>query len=631
MRRTAFGFVGRIARIDLSNGKVKKEHMDEKIAKRFGGGVGYAAKVLWDELRPGIDPLGADNKLIMATGPLTGTLAPNSGSYDACFKSPLTGVWGESRSGGRWGAFLKHAGYDILILEGKSKKPVYLTILDGAIEMEPADAVWGKTVSQTETIIKGEIKEPGCSVASIGIAGEKKVRFACIMNDLDRAAGRCGGGAVMGSKNLKAIAVNGHGDIAVANPDEFIKVVKAAERDIVRHPESAGFLSGTIGSFSTASHLGDLPTKYGWTGTWDKADEFHDAYLNTNYVKNRACWACVLGCGRYSESKGKWRTPPHGGPEYETAGSMTAFCLVEDTNALIRANYLCNMHGLDTISTGHMIGYAMLCYEKGLIIKEDTDGIELAWGNAEALLTMIEKIAKREGFGDVLAEGTRGAARRIGKGALDIALQVKGLEMPMHDPRSGKSLAIQYGTANRGMCHIHPQESSACEGWGYDCGLRPYGLPVVKDRSAENRDKAFMARLLQDFGVGPDILGTCKFPQFAGHTLDLYARLLSAATGWEISDKELLKLGERVNNLHRCFNIREGMRRSDDMIPPGLKQPHATGTTKGIAVTNYEQMLDDYYDLRGWDKGTGIPRRRTLDELGLSDVADELAKHVEIR
>jgi aldehyde:ferredoxin oxidoreductase len=626
----AFGFVGKIARVDLTNGKVKKEPIDEKTAKRFVGCVGYAAKILWDELKPGIDPLGPENKLIMATGPLTGTLVPNSGSYEACFKSPLTGVWAETRSGGRWGSYLKYAGYDMLILEGKSEKPVYLTVLDGEVEIRPADKIWGKTVPETEAIIKEEIKTPQASVASIGVAGENKVKIACIMNDLERAAGRCGGGAVMGSKNVKAIATYGHGDIAVAKPHEFMKVLKATEENIMKHPGRAGMLLGTIGAFTTVSQMGDLPTKYGWSGCWDKAEEFYDRFLKTNYIKNRACWTCMLACGRYSESKGKWPTIAYGGPEYETAGAMSAFCLIDDNDALIRANYLCNIHGLDTISAGHMVAFAMQCYEKGLITKEDTDGIELTWGNAEALMTMLERIAKRQGFGDVLAEGIRGAAQKIGKNAIELALQVKGLDMPMHDPRAGKSLAVQYGTANRGMCHIHPQEVHDCEHLGADWDLKPYGLPEVKDRFAENRDKAFIAKLLQDFGIGPDILGTCKFPQGTGFRLDFTAALLSAATGWQVSDKELLKLGERVINLQRCFNVREGLRRKDDMIPPALRQPHATGTSKGVAVTNYEAMLDDYYDLRGWDKQTGIPTRKTLKELELTDIADDLAKHVQV-
>ncbi len=632
MKKLAFGFVGKIARIDLSNGKIMKEPIDEKTAKRFGGCVGYAAKILWDELKPGIDPLSPENKLIMATGPLTGTLVPNSGSYEACFKSPLTGVWGETRSGGRWGSFLKYAGYDMLIIEGKSEKPVYLSVLDGEVELRSAEKIWGKTVPETEDVIKEEICEPEASVASIGVAGENRVRIACIMNDLDRAAGRCGGGALMGSKNLKAIAAYGHGDVTVAKPDEFLKAVKATEENIMKHPGRLGMLVGTIGAYTTVNQMGDLPTKYGWSGTWDKAEEYYARFLKNNYIKNRACWTCMLGCGRYSQSNGKWPTVAYGGPEYETAAAMSGFCDVDDTDSLIRASYLCNIHGLDTISAGHMIGFGMLCYEKGLITKQDTDGIELTWGNAEALISMIEKMAKRQGFGDVLAEGIRGAAARIGKNAIELALQVKGLDMPMHDPRAGKSLAIQYGTSNRGMCHIHPQESHDCEHLGADWDLKPYGLPIpVKDRFAENKDKAFIAKLLQDFGIGPDILGTCKFPQGTGFRLDLLASVLSAATGWKISDKEILKLGERVWNLQRCFNVREGMRRKDDMIPPALKQPHATGTSKGIAVTNYESMLDDYYGLRGWDKETGIPTRKTLEELDLKDIADELTKYVQLR
>jgi len=622
------GYVGKIARVDLTHQKVKKEPIDENATRRFVGGVGYAAKILWDELKPGIDPFGPENKLIMATGPLTGTLAPNSGSYSACFKSPLTGIWGEARSGGNWGAFLKYAGFDMVIIEGRSEKPVYLSILDESVEIRSAQSLLGKNIIETDEIVKEEIGMEGASVACIGIAGEKRVRFAAIMNDLDRAAGRCGGGAVMGSKNLKAIAVNGHRGVKVARPKEFINVVHEIEANMINHLGRIGLMAGTIGSYTTCSAMGDLPTKYGWSGSWDRAEVLYETFLKTNYIKPRACWGCVIGCGRYSEATDKYSTPPGGGPEYETTGALTAFCLMEDTDALIKANYLCNIYGLDTISTGHMIAFAMLCDEKGLITKEEADGLGLSWGNPETVISLIEQIARKQGLGAILAEGIVRAAAKFGGDAPELAMHVKGLDWPMHDPRAGKSLAVQYGTATRGMCHIHPQECHDYECFGTDWDLKPHGLPEVKDRFAEDKSKAAVARLLQDYGITPDIMGVCKFPQSAGFKPEMYAAILSAATGWNYTVQDLLRLGERVFTLQRCFNAREGMRRKDDMLPKGFSIPEATGSAKGSAVKNYESMLKEYYELRGYDKNTGVPTRRKLQELELLDIVTELEEYV---
>ena len=623
-----FGFVGKILRVDLSKGTVKKEPLNREYAKMFLGGVGYAARILWDELKPGIDPLSPENKLIFATGPLTGTLCPGSGSFSACFKSPLTNVWGESRCGGDWGPELKFAGYDFLILEGKAEKPVYLWICDENVEIRSAEHLAGKTIPETETTVKKEVGDYECKVVSIGPAAEKLVRFACIMSDYDRAAGRCGGGTVMASKNVKAIAVRGNGEIPVARPEEFLKAVEDAERAALEHPDRSWFMEGTVSFMEFIDNTGDLPTRYALTNHWGKSKKVYEELKEKFITAYSACFGCPLGCGIHTEAKmGKWGTPMCGGPEYETTAGFTAASLCEDVEALLRANYLCNIYGMDTISCSQVIAFAIECRERGWISDELLDGVDLRWGNAEAVVEMVEKIARREGLGDILAEGVRRAAKIIGKGAEELALHVKGLEMPYHDPRVAKTGALQYGTANRGMCHVHPHETyDVVHTPSFAETLVPYGLPKPPIDGYMEKGMGRITALVQDAGMTTEILGLCKFLVWAGLSLKRRAAILSAAVGWDVSDVELLKIAERVTNLQRCFNVREGVRRKDDMIPKRLREMPAYGpfSKKEAAIMDYEGMLDEYYDVRGWDRETGIPKREKLEELGLKDVADQL-------
>lgn len=628
MKEEWYGFVGKTLRVNLTNGKVLKESLNREFAHKFLGGVGYAAKVLWDELKPGVDPLSPENKFIMITGPLTGTLCPGSGSFSACFKSPLTDVWGESRCGGDWGPELKFAGFDLLVLEGKSERPVYVWICDGEAEIRSAEDLAGKTIPETERILREEVGDYEAKVASIGPAGEKLIRFACMISDY-RAAGRCGAGAVMGSKNVKAVVVRGHGDIPVAEPEAFMKAVEDAERVAREHPDRIPYwMKGTMSFMEDIDETGDLPTKYGVSDHWGKAKEMFDLLQERYLIKFSACFGCPLGCGRHSEVKtGKWTTPPCGGPEYETVASFTAFPFSEDIEAAIRANYLCNVYGMDTISCGHVIAFAIECYERGWIDHGLLDGVKLTWGNSEAIVTMVEKIARRESFGKVLAEGVRRTAKVIGKGAEELALHVKGLEMPYHDPRTAKTLALQYGTASRGMCHVHPHEPhDVVHTPSFAQTLVPYGLtePPINGFSEEGTGPITM--IVQDAGMTMEILGLCKFLVWTGLSLKRRAAILSAAVGWDVCDVDLLKIAERVFNLQRCFNIREGVRRRDDMIPKRVREVPAFGpfSRKEAAIVNYEGMLDEYYETRGWDKKTGIPTRKKLEELGLGDLADQL-------
>jgi aldehyde:ferredoxin oxidoreductase len=619
------GYVGRILRVNLTNKDIEKEETREDVAKLLLGGNGYSAKILWEELKPKIDPLSPENKIILMTGPLTGTGAPGSGFWEACFKSPLTGIWGESACGGSWGPMLKFTGFDGVILEGASQEPVYIWIHDEEAEIKPADGIWGKTVPETEEMVKKEIGVPYAKVLCIGPAGERLVRFSGIAVDYERYAGRKGGGAVLGSKKVKAVVVYGEGEISLDRPRQWEKALDEAEEAAYKKlAAGGGFPTGTIGSYDLCNEMGDLPTKYGETGHWDEVAELYNKFQNNYLIKNRACFGCMQACGRVSQVKGgPFATPIYGGPEYETVAGFTTFMLQKDIEPVIRANYLCNIYGLDTISTSHMIAFAMLLYERKLITRKDTDGLEVTWGNADVVIKLIEKIALREGFGSLLAEGVRRVAEKVGGEAPKLALHVKGLEMPYHDPRAGKTQAIAYGVSNTGMDHIHPHETLDVECYGADLGLIPFGLPDLKDidRFAETPDKAKIAKLVMDWGTVADALVICKFHQYIDLGPDKYAKLLSCATGWNITGRDLLEIGNRIFNLCRAFNVREGIRRGDDELPERIKQPATSGSTKGVGITNYEDMLKEFYELEGWSED-GIPKPKKLQQLGLEDVAE---------
>jgi len=610
-----YGYAGKLLRIDLTKGKVSFEKIKPEVLKEFLGGVGYGVKLLYDELPAGIDPLGPENKLVFTTGPLTGTGASGSGSIEVCFKSPLTGIWGEARCGGEWGGTLKKAGYDFLVLEGKAKEPKYILIDDDKVEIRNAGKLKGKTTSQKDKLIKEELMDEAFEIAVIGSAGENLVKFANIMIG-GRAFGRCGAGAVMGAKNLFAIAVKGSKKISVAKPEEFSLARKEVNRKVLAKTGKEGMApGGTTGDIPACDALGDIPTKNWRSNSWGKGDELYHHFESKNLVRANPCYkGCVLRCGRIAEVKeGKWETPQHKGAEYESICAFTYFILNEDMDAAVHATYLCNEYGIDTISTGAVIAFAMDCYEKGIISKEDADGLDLTWGNTETIVELVKKIANRKGIGQVLSEGTRSASKKIGKGSDAMAIQVKGLEGAAHDPRSGKTLALTYGLGNRGMCHIHPIEGMAYDSLKNDFGLIPYGLtdPQTVDRFAEE-GKGKSAKMLQDWGIIPDIVGICKFFIYNGLGPGELARLISTLTGWDIDGRELLTIGEHVYNLQRMFNVREGIKKKDDMLPERvLKLPEfgKYASVKECEIKDYVRMLEECYVARGWDLETGIPKK----------------------
>jgi len=625
MDKDLCGYFGKQLRVSLGTKEVRAEEIDPDVLKKYLGGVGYGARVLYDELKKGIDPLSPDSKIIFATSPLTANNIPGGGSIMICFKSPLTNIWGESRCGGDFGPDLRRAGFDALIIEGRSEEPVFLVINNDDFSLRPAGHMAGKITTEKIDKIRDELNDPKISVMCIGPAGEKLVKIATIMSD-HRAAGRCGSGAVMGSKNLIGIAVKGSHQAKIAHPEKLKEAIKNAMNTIRNNEIAAGLKEhGTLGDMAPNAAAGDWPTKNWHSNSWGKAEELYDQFFNDHLVRNHGCYrGCPIACGRIAKVKeGKFQTPEHEGCEYESISAFTAFVLNENIEAAIHATYLCNEYGIDTISSGALIAFAMECYENNILKNEEISGMDINWGNPDAFLELVRMISLREGIGDILADGVKNASEKLGRRSEEFAIQGKGLEAPAHDPRSGKALAVAYGTANRGMCHIHPVEGMAYDSGKLDWGLSIFGIPDPNSVDRwEEKGKGKIVKILQDGMVVPDILNICKFFMYAGLSLDNFADMFSTSTGWDIKASDLLKVGERVINLQRLFNMREGLSRKDDLLPERIKQKPAFGIYEKegkCAIKDFEGMLDEYYEARKWNSKTGVPSEEKLRWLELEE------------
>ncbi|MEM3754623.1 MAG: aldehyde ferredoxin oxidoreductase family protein, partial [Candidatus Bathyarchaeia archaeon] len=470
------GYAGKILRVNLSKKEIKTQPLKKELARNYIGGSGFAIRILYDELKPGIDPLGAENKLFIGTGPLTGTLWANAGRFMVAAKSPLTGIWGESHCGGHFGPELKYAGYDAILIEGISKEPTYLRIIDDEVKLENASHIWGKDVHEACDIILKDLQE-NAQITCIGQAGENLVRFASIITNYYRAVGRTGMGAVMGSKKLKAIVVKGSKPVEVVDQDKFIELANEAGKRVLAHPQAQAMnMYGTPLLVMAKQSIGELPTKNHYTGIFPNAEALSAETIREKYWKTtKACFSCYTMCKKANYVKqSKYGSIFTEGPEYETIMAFGTNCYVDDFNTVLYANLLCDRYGLDTISTGKVISFAMECYEKGIITKEDANGLDLSWGNADTLITLIHKIAKREGFGNILAEGVRKASSIIGKGSEKYAMHVKGLEISGQDGRTHRSVALTHAVNNRGADHLRSlvtvdqlgYEETAKERWG---------------------------------------------------------------------------------------------------------------------------------------------------------------------
>jgi aldehyde:ferredoxin oxidoreductase len=619
------GFMGKILRVDLTEGTLRDEALSEDVTRKYIGGAGLATRYLYDEVPQGAEPLGPENKLIFMTGPLTGTASASAARYSVVTKSPLTGIWGQANSGGSFGPAMKKSGYDGIIFQGVSPKPVYLKIQDGKAELQDAGHLWGKIVPETEDTLKTELGKE-ITVACIGPAGENKVRYAAIMNNKHRAAGRCGVGAVMGSKNLKAVTVSGKQPIKLANPDEFKQKSKKQYELLNESMLKIGFETfGTAMVADMVNVKGGYPTRNWQLGEFENIEETNAQAISDKVLTSRVnCFACPIACGRGSEIKeGEWQGRKGEGPEYETSNTLGAQCDVSDINAITQANYLCNEYGLDTISAGSTIAFAMECYEKGILTAEHTGGLEIKFGDGPLVVDLVEKIARREGVGDLLAEGTRQMAQKLGQGSEHFAMHVKGLELPAYDPRAAKIVGLSFVTANRGGDHIT----------GVIIAPTFIDSPIllVEDSHIQDPYEANPqdAKILVDMENGAtvfDCIGGCKFMGLLLYAED-YVDLIAGATGWDFSVEEFRKSGERIYNLIRAYCVREGITREADTLPPRLmKDPLPGGAAEGMVVdkADLEKMKDAYYDFRGWDKATGRPGPEKLTELGLEDQKADL-------
>ncbi len=614
-------WAGKILRVDLTKGTCTSEPLRMDWAKLYLGQRGLATKYFVEEVDPKVDPLSPGNKIIWATGPLTGTMASTGGRYSVITKGPLTGAIACSNSGGYWGAELKMAGWDMIIFEGRSDKPVYLSVVDEHAELRDASHLWGKTVWQTEEVLKKEAQDPLTRVSSIGRSGENGVLFACIVNDLHRAAGRSGVGAVAGSKNLKAIAVRGTKGVGnIHNPKEFMKVTKEKKKILHDHPVTGQGLPtyGTQVLMNVINETGALPTRNGREVQFEGASRIGaEAMLEkrptdgkSQLVTNQACFGCTIACGRISkidETHFSVVNKPEywgatGGLEYEAAWALGAATGINDIEALQYANMLCNEDGYDPISFGATVGAAMELYELGLITKEKTGGIELKFGSADALCKLAELTARGEGFGKEIGLGSKRLCANYGKP--ELSMSVKGQEFPAYDPRGIQGMGLTYATSNRGACHLR----------SYTVASEILGIPVKTDPLVTD-GKPELVKAFQDATAAFDSAGICVFTTFAWTVADL-APQVAAACGDEFTLENMNLIGERIWNMERDFNNKAGFTRKDDDLPPRLKTEAAkTGPAKGL-VSGIDKMVPEYYQARGWDT-EGRLTAETRSRLGL--------------
>ena len=611
-----FGYVGKILKVDLTNSKVTEVDLREDYVDLFLGGIGLAARILFDEVDPRVDPFSPENALVFMTGPLTGTQVPSSGRYVVAAKSPLTLAWGEAHASGFFGVELKKAGFDGIVIKGRASSPVYLYINNGSVEIRDASKYWGMSIIDVDQELKKDIGDKHVRIAAIGPAGERLVRYAVIASDITpdgpRVAGRTGMGAVMGSKNLKAIVVRGTGQIRVKEPDRLRSAVNRLLPYILSYPTTQIYsIYGTAGEAESFYEYGDMPIKNFTLGKWDGIYRISGrAFRESGIVKgHRACWSCPIHCWKYVEDNGvKGR-----GPEYETIASLGSLLLIDDPHYLVKANDLCNRYGIDTISTGVTIAWAIESFEKGLLTKEDTGGLELKWGDKEAVLKLIEMIGKREGFGKLLGEGCRIASRTIGRGSEKYCMHVKGTEMPMHDPRAFKGMGLQYATSNRGADHLQGLT------FRVEQGMRITDLKIYERVSREAyQGKGWIVATMEMWHEVIESMIICKFVDIPPlHLVGMYAMV----TGIRKSLQDMLTAGKRIFTLKRMFNVINGISRKDDTLPERfLKEPLNEGGAKGLVV-ELEPMLNEYYKFMGWDDN-GIPTRETLKDLKILDIVE---------
>ena len=605
--------MGKLLFVDLANGKLEEEALEEEFCRKYLGGYGFGAKILYDRMKPSVDPMGPENILGFLTGPLTGTPALIGSRYVVVCKSPLTHTWGDANSGGYFGPALKFAGYDGVFLSGISEKPVYLFINEGKAELRDASKLWGKDSNDTDDMLKAE-HGSDVRLACIGPSGEKLSLISCVMNDKARAAGRSGVGAVMGSKKLKAIVAKGKLEVPMADVDKTNEL----RRKYIAAMEGFGPILqqyGTSGITADSAMSGDSPVKnWGGVGPVDfpNARAISDDAVIALQERRFACWRCPIACGGHMKAT----TGPFAveagvhKPEYETLCSFGTLCLNDNLESIIKANDICNRAGLDTISAGCVIAFAIECYENGIFTKDDTDGIELTWGNAEGIIAMTEKIAKREGLGDIFADGVKVASEKIGKGAEEYAIHIGGEEVPMHDPRFTPGLAPTYQLDATPGRHTQGGEMVAPPS-GVEIG--EHELTVYTGRAEDQKKLVDLMHIINAAGL-------CMFGHISFNANSI-PEFLSSVTGWDVTMDDVMLLGERIGTIRHLFNIREGINPLERNVPGRVLgiPPLKAGNVRDITV-DADTFIKEYLELIDWDAETARPSEERLKKLGLDDL-----------
>ena len=614
------GYNNKILRVNLTLNSCSVEPLDDEFERKYIGGAGFGTYYLFTETKAGLDPLSPENKLFFMAGPVTGYNFSGSGRNCVVTKSPLTMGYAKSEVGGFWGAQMRRAGFDGIIVEGKAPKPVYLFVHDGQGEIKDAGHLWGKPTKETQDAIRTELGDRAIRIASIGPGGENLVKFACIINDLKEAAGRGGTGAVMGSKNLKAIAVRGTQAPEAADPGVFTEMQRFFRENPKMYESNATWGTGAPAMMASMIPQGNLPINNFKRGDFpvDKIDG--GTLKKTVGIGMEGCYACLVRCKKVVkiDEPGMQVDPSYGGPEYETLGALGSECGVEDMKAICKGNEMCGAYSLDTISMGDTVGFAMELYENGILTSKDTDGIDLRFGNPQAMLQVIEIVARRQGMGNILANGTKEAARIIGRGAEKFSIDVKGINVPMHDPRAKGVLGLGYAINPHGADHCFNLHDTMVAAPGPALtALNQYGFLEVLAPLDLSPTKVQMLKFIQNMRMVMDALCVCNFPPYSNEQL---INLLKGATGWNTGMMEMQKFGERILTLARMYNLREGLSSADDKLPKRFFQQHVGGPSENnlpYQEAEFEKAKAYYYKIMGWDED-GVPTPETLSWYGLS-------------
>ena len=608
-----FGYHGRFLSVNLSSGEIKDMALDSDMLKKYIGGSTLAARLLYNHVDKEVKPLDPQNHLVFATGPFAGSPIPMVSRSTVCGIAPATGIWGEASTGGFFPARLKSSGYDGIFIIGRAVKPVYISVVDGKAEIKDAKKIWGKDAYTTQAILKNKVEDTNTSISCIGEAGEKQLRYACIMHDGGRASARCGLGALMGSKHLKAIVVGGKIKVDVANNERLRESIAIAREHIAGHMMTPAYREyGTNMWMDFGMRLGDVPAKYFTRNTFPAKKLSSGAFREAFNIHNYACHGCHIGCGRVIPNFTK-DIKQVDGPEYQTTAAFGPLCMNFDMQSVVMANHLCNLHGLDTISTGVSIAFAMYLYDKGKLTREQA-GMEIKWGDGKAVVRLVKMILAQKGIGRLLSHGTRQMAKELGVSE-DEAAHVKGLEIPMHDPRAFVGMALTYATASRGACHL--------QGDFYLIDTPRDAIPELGIFPGDKNSSVGKAEQVAKFQNYNEIYNSLALCKFSPLTSTMISSMLSSITGWECTPEDLLTFGERSVNLKRAINNKLGVTRRDDKLPRIAIKALNEGATAGQSP-DMDLLLKDYYRINDWDWNTGKPTKKKLLSLGLDDVARDL-------